>query len=132
MRGCATTSPPSATGATRSPSRGPTRSPSARSAEPAGPSSKHPGLDPDADIRQVLDDDDDVPDGFELVSSWVYVGQGYLDLDQAAAAVRSAAISRTRERRPRSRGLPITSQLLVTRLVVKGGAQRSPKDTKCP
>jgi hypothetical protein len=57
---------------------------------------KSPGLDPDADIRQLLDDDADVPRGFEVVSSWVYLGRGYLGLDQAAAAVRSAAISRTR------------------------------------
>jgi Replication initiator protein, pSAM2 len=28
------------------------------------------GLAPDADIRQLLDDDQDIPDGFELVSSW--------------------------------------------------------------
>ena len=54
-----------------------------------------PGLDPDADIREILDDAD-VPEGFEIVSSWVYLGRGYLGLDQAAAAVRSAAISRTR------------------------------------
>ena len=39
-------------------------------------------LDPDADIREILDDDDR-PEGFEVVSSWVFVGQGYLDLDQA-------------------------------------------------
>ncbi|WP_051217717.1 replication initiator [Nocardioides insulae] len=57
---------------------------------------RNPGLDPDADIRQVLDDDSDVPEGFELVSSWVFAGQGYLSLDQAAAAVLSAAQSRTR------------------------------------
>jgi hypothetical protein len=53
-------------------------------------------LDPDADIREVLDDDEYVPDGFVLVSSWAFEGQGYLDLDQAAAAVESAARSRTR------------------------------------
>ncbi len=41
------------------------------------------GLAPDADIRELLDDDLDVPEGFELVSSWVFLGQGYLDLDQA-------------------------------------------------
>jgi hypothetical protein len=58
---------------------------------------KNPGLDPEADIRQVLDDDAEVPEGFELVSSWVYVGRGYLDLEQAASAVMSAAMSRTRE-----------------------------------
>ncbi|MBO0845948.1 MAG: hypothetical protein J2P22_11080, partial [Nocardioides sp.] len=57
---------------------------------------KDPGLDPDADIRQLLDDEADVPEGFELISSWTYVGQGYLDLDQAAAAVRSAAQARIR------------------------------------
>lgn len=50
----------------------------------------------DADIRQILDDDHDVPEGFELVSSWVFAGQGYLALDHAAAAVMSATISRTR------------------------------------
>jgi hypothetical protein len=57
---------------------------------------RRPGLDPGADIRRVLDDDAEVPEGFEIVSSWVYVGRGYLDLEQAAAAVRSAAVSRTR------------------------------------
>jgi hypothetical protein len=57
---------------------------------------RHPGLDPDADIRRMLDDDADVPEGFELVSFWVYVGRGYLDLEQATAAIRSAVISRTR------------------------------------
>jgi len=57
---------------------------------------RDPGLDPDADIRQLLDDDADVPDGYELVSSWVYAGRGYLDMEQAAAAVLAAAKSRTR------------------------------------
>ena len=57
---------------------------------------RNPGLDPNANIRQILDDDNDVPEGFELVSSWVFAGQGYLSLDQAAAAVLSAARSRTR------------------------------------
>jgi hypothetical protein len=56
------------------------------------------GLDPDADIREILDDDPDLPDGFELVSSWVFDGQGYLDLDTAAAAVHSAAMARIRTR----------------------------------
>lgn len=56
----------------------------------------NPGLDPEADIRRILDDETDLPDGFELVSSWVYVGRGYLDLDQATRAVFSAAMSRTR------------------------------------
>jgi hypothetical protein len=57
---------------------------------------RNPGLDPAADIRELVDDDLDVPEGFELVSSWVYLGRGYLDLDQAASAVMSAALSRTR------------------------------------
>lgn len=57
---------------------------------------KRPGLAPDADIRQVLDDDAEVPEGFELVSSWVYAGRGYLDLEQATAAIRSAVSARTR------------------------------------
>ena len=54
------------------------------------------GLDPEADIRQVLDPDDDLPDGFQHESTWVFIGQGYLDLDQAAAAVASASLARTR------------------------------------
>jgi len=58
---------------------------------------KSPGLDPDADIRRSLDLDEDVPNGSELVSSWMYVGRGYLDLDQADSAVRAAARSRTRD-----------------------------------
>ncbi|MGZ5418807.1 MAG: replication initiator [Nocardioides sp.] len=57
---------------------------------------RNPGLDPEADVRQILDGDADVPEGFELVSSWVFAGQGYLELDQAAAAVLAAARSRTR------------------------------------
>lgn len=56
--------------------------------------SRSAGLAPDADIRDVLDED--VPEGFELISSFVYVGQGYLGLDEAAAAARSAALARTR------------------------------------
>lgn len=58
--------------------------------------SKPAALAPDADIREVLDVDDDVPVGFEVVSSFVFFGNGYLDLDQAAAAVRSAAAARAR------------------------------------
>jgi hypothetical protein len=56
--------------------------------------SRPAGLDPDADIRELLDED--VPAGFELVSSYIYVGRGYLDFDQAAAAVLSAVQSRSR------------------------------------
>ncbi len=57
---------------------------------------KPAGLDPEADIRDILDPDEDLPDGFERVSTWVFVGQGYLDLDTAAAAVTAAALARTR------------------------------------
>jgi|1186.fasta_scaffold06712_1 hypothetical protein len=57
------------------------------------------GLPPDADVRQILDDDRDLPDGFELVSSWVFAGQGYIELDQAAAAVQSATRARIRHHR---------------------------------
>jgi hypothetical protein len=57
---------------------------------------RNPGLDPDADIRQVLDDHDDLPEGFERISTWHYAGRGYLDLDQAARAVMAAAVARTR------------------------------------
>ncbi|WP_323101170.1 replication initiator [Intrasporangium sp. YIM S08009] len=54
--------------------------------------SRPAALDPEADIREVLDEAP--PEGFELVSSFVYVGRGYLQLDQAAEAVRSAAMAR--------------------------------------
>lgn len=56
--------------------------------------SKPAALAPDADVRMVLDADDDIPEGFEVISSFQYVGTGYLDFDQAAAAVRSAAMAR--------------------------------------
>jgi hypothetical protein len=56
--------------------------------------SRPAALAPDADVRLVLDVDDDVPEGFEMVASFTFDGQGYLDLDEAAAAVRSAAIAR--------------------------------------
>lgn len=52
------------------------------------------GLDPNVDVRDLRDEE--VPEGFELVSSWLYVGRGYLDLDQAARAVESAIRSRSR------------------------------------
>lgn len=51
-------------------------------------------LDPDSDIRQLLDDE--VPAGFERISSWEFEGLGYLDLDTSAAAVAAACRSRTR------------------------------------
>jgi hypothetical protein len=40
--------------------------------------SRPAGLKPDADIREVLDED--VPEGFEVVSSFQYVGRGYLGI----------------------------------------------------
>ena len=55
-----------------------------------------PALAPDADVRLVLDVDDDMPEGFEAFSAFTYAGTGYLDSDQAAAAVRAAAMARTR------------------------------------
>jgi hypothetical protein len=55
------------------------------------------GLEPDADIRELLDDEDDgLPEGFEVVSNWQFVGLGYIDLPTAAAAVEAAARSRFR------------------------------------
>src|SRR3954453_901931 len=58
---------------------------------------RHPArLDPDAHIPDVLDDDEYVPDGLVLVSSWVFDGQGCLDLVQAAASGEAAARARTR------------------------------------
>lgn len=53
------------------------------------------GLSPDADIRQILDEEP--PDGFVVVSSWTFDGLGYLDLDASALAVASAARSRMRD-----------------------------------
>jgi hypothetical protein len=58
--------------------------------------SRPAGLEPDADIRELLDDHVDIPEGFEVVSSFVFIGQSYLDLDAAASAVRGAAVARTR------------------------------------
>jgi hypothetical protein len=54
--------------------------------------SRPAALDPDADIREVLDEEP--PEGFEVVSSFVYVGRGYLSFHEAAEAVRSAALAR--------------------------------------
>jgi len=53
-------------------------------------------LDPDADIRELLDLDQDLPEGFERVSGWQFAGVGYLDLPTAAAAVEEAARCRSR------------------------------------
>jgi hypothetical protein len=57
-------------------------------------------LPPDADVRQLLDEP--VPEGFVLVSSWVFDGLGYLDLDGSAAAVSSACRARARRAAGRS------------------------------
>lgn len=54
--------------------------------------SRAAALDPNADIREVLDEE--APEGFEVVSSFVYVGRGYLSFHEAAEAVRSAALAR--------------------------------------
>jgi hypothetical protein len=54
--------------------------------------SRPAALDPEADIREVLDEE--APEGFEVVSSFVYVGRGYLSFHEAAEAVRSAALAR--------------------------------------
>jgi hypothetical protein len=58
--------------------------------------SRPAGLEPDADVRELLEVHDEMPEGFEVVSSWAFIGQGYLDLDSAAAAVISATQSRSR------------------------------------
>jgi hypothetical protein len=57
------------------------------------------GLDPDADIRELVDADldEDLPEGFERVGVWEFAGLGYLDLPGAAAAVLSAVRARARE-----------------------------------
>jgi hypothetical protein len=56
-----------------------------------------PRLDPDAEIRELLDDADDADDaGVLVVKDWHYAGRGYLDMPTAAAAVASAVLSRTR------------------------------------
>jgi hypothetical protein len=56
-----------------------------------------PRLDPDAEIRELLDDIHDAADaGVLVVKDWRYAGRGYLDLPTAAAAVTSAVLARTR------------------------------------
>ncbi len=58
--------------------------------------SRPAGLDPGADVRELLDLDDDLPDGFERLSTWAFAGLGYLDLATAAAAVEAAVRARSR------------------------------------
>jgi hypothetical protein len=54
-------------------------------------------LDPDAEIRDLLDDIDQAHDaGVLVVKDWHYAGRGYLDMSTAAAAVTSAVLARTR------------------------------------
>jgi hypothetical protein len=56
-------------------------------------------LDPDAEIRELLDHIDDAEDADVLVvKDWHYAGRGYLDLSTAAAAVTSAVLARARRR----------------------------------
>jgi hypothetical protein len=57
---------------------------------------KRPGLDPEAEVRELLDaDPEDQADVVE-VREWTYAGRGYLDTDTAANAVRSACLARSR------------------------------------
>ena len=51
------------------------------------------GLDPNATIRELYADDD--PD-VVVDRDWTYAGRGYLSLDAAANAVRSACLARSR------------------------------------
>jgi hypothetical protein len=54
-------------------------------------------LDPDAEIRELLDDTDEHQDEVVLVvKEWHYAGRGYLDMSTAANAVASAVRARTR------------------------------------
>jgi hypothetical protein len=58
-------------------------------------------LDPEAEVRELLDDTDENQDEVMLlVKDWHYAGRGYLDLSTAAAAVASAVLSRTRAAAP--------------------------------
>ena len=100
------------------------------------------GLDPDADIRELVDGDldDDLPEGFERVGMWEFAGLGYLDLSTAAAAVESAIRARVREQdrttarmRATSPGVLPDNQLpLVDVAVVKGGRRSSRRDAQRP
>jgi hypothetical protein len=61
---------------------------------------RSPRLDPDAEIRELLDDTDDELDGtIVFVRLWRYAGRGYLDMSTAADAVASAVRARTWSRR---------------------------------
>ena len=90
------------------------------------------GLDPDADIRELVDADldDDLPEGFECVGAWEFAGLGYLDLSTAAAAVESAIRTRVREqdrtiarRRGTSSGIDADKQLALVDVTAVNGGQ---------
>jgi hypothetical protein len=66
-------------------------------------------------------DVNDVPEGFTVVSSFVFIGQGYLGLDSAAAAVRSATAARTRSPSGRSLHLRGRTRRKQLRPVLTGG-----------
>lgn len=54
---------------------------------------RDPGLARDADVRRMLDDA--APEGFEMVSTFAYVGRGFLGLCEADRAVQSAQAARS-------------------------------------
>jgi hypothetical protein len=98
------------------------------------------GLDPDADIRHLVDADldEDLPDGFERVGAWEFAGLGYLGLYTAAEAVESAIRARVREQtrtaahqRLTSLGvLPDNQLTLVDVAAVNGGRRPSRRDAQ--
>jgi hypothetical protein len=57
---------------------------------------RKPGLDSDAEVRELLDPDSDDQVDVVEVREWSYAGRGYLDTDTAANAVRSACLARSR------------------------------------
>ncbi len=98
------------------------------------------GLDPDADIRELVDADldEDLPEGFERVGMWEFAGVGYLGLFTAAEAVESAVRARVREQtrttarqRLTSLGvLPDNQLTLVDVAAVNGGRRPSRRDAQ--
>jgi hypothetical protein len=57
---------------------------------------RRPGLDPDAQVRELPADTDLDAADFEVLSDWSFAGVGYLTTDQAALAMASAARARQR------------------------------------
>jgi len=99
------------------------------------------GLDPDADIRELVDADldEDLPEGFERVGAWEFAGLGYLGLYTAAEAVESAIRARIREQTlttvrqrlsNRSGVLPDNQLALVDVAAVNGGRRPSRRDAQ--